>query len=99
MGHEAFAVAGMDDAVRESRLGRVLCRERLRQRHGFLREIPERAGAGVAHHLFQIVLIEPLAGSDLPAVAPRRAPADAVGIEKHDVIARAPPDAGRRTAR
>ena len=38
-------------------------------------------------HLFKFILFTPLAGSDLPAITPRRAPADPVRLKQDDVIA------------
>ena len=87
MGDKARAVAGMDDPLREARLGRVLGRERPGQCHRLLREVPKGVGARLADDLLKLVLVEPLAGSDLAAVASRGAPADAVRVEKHHVIA------------
>ena len=87
MGQETFAVAGVDDAVRKARLGRVAGGEGLCQRDRLLRQVPEAAGVVLAHHRLKIVLFQPLPGADLSAVPPRGAPADAVGVKKHHVEA------------
>ena len=43
---------------------------------GIFRNVPQRLGAIEAHQFFEIVLVTPVAGVDLPAIAPGGARAD-----------------------
>ena len=57
----------------------------LDQRLRLLGEGPETVGVVMAEMLLEPVLVAPLAGMELAAVAPRRAPADALGLDDGDV--------------
>jgi hypothetical protein len=87
VGDIAGAVAGMDDAGLKPGIGGMCCRKTFGQCHAFQGKCPELARHIEANEFFQRVLVEPLAGADLPAIAPRSPPANPMGVEQDDVIA------------
>ena len=53
---------------------------------GFFGQVPQGAGAGFAHHSFQIVRVHPLPGSHLSAIAPRGTKPHPLRFKKDGVI-------------
>ena len=72
--------------------------QRADQRLRLLRQVPQNLGALEAEALLEPEHVAPLAGMDLPAVAPGGAARDAVGLDEHDVGARLGEMDGRRKA-
>ena len=53
----------------------------------FQPELPQGAGLVLPHHFLQLVLIRPLTGADVAAIAARSAPTHPVCLQKDNAIA------------
>jgi hypothetical protein len=78
--------ADMGNAGPVARIDPVVGDQRLHQPLRLLGKVPEPARHVRAVPRLQFVLLAPLAGPHMPAVAPGGTEADALGLQQHDVI-------------
>ena len=84
---EAPLVRGLDQAGAPVAVDAVPGDQALDQRLGFLGELPEVVRVLAAELLLQPILVAPLPRVELPAVPPRRAPADLLRFDEGDIDA------------